>query len=89
MSAGCAVVGSDTAPVREVISHDETGRLVDFFDVQGLAGGVCSLLGNPKERERLGKNAREFVRENYDLKTVCLPKQLEWITSVASSGSSL
>lgn len=33
MSAGCAIVASDTAPVREVINHNETGLWVDFFDV--------------------------------------------------------
>jgi glycosyltransferase involved in cell wall biosynthesis len=31
MSAGCAIVASDTAPVQEVIQHGETGRLVSFF----------------------------------------------------------
>ena len=30
MSAGCAIVASDTAPLREAIRHDETGVLVDF-----------------------------------------------------------
>ena len=30
-------------------------------------------------RERLGANARAFAQANYDLKTVCLPRQLEWV----------
>jgi glycosyltransferase involved in cell wall biosynthesis len=33
MSAGCAIVASDTAPVREAIRHGETGQSVDFRDV--------------------------------------------------------
>ncbi|NDH88967.1 MAG: hypothetical protein EBY61_10235 [Actinobacteria bacterium] len=28
---------------------------------------------------RLGANARQFVRENYDLKSICLPKHLKWV----------
>lgn len=84
MSAGCAIVASDTQPLHEAIKHNETGRLVNFFDVQGLAGQVCALLEQPDERERLGKNAREFACSNYDLKTVCLPRQLAWVKSLAT-----
>lgn len=84
MSAGCAIVASDTQPLREAIRHGDTGRLVNFFDVQGLADQVCELLDMPDERARLGRNARQFARENYDLKTVCLPRQLDWVRSLAS-----
>lgn len=79
MSAGCAIVASDTAPLREAIIDGETGRFVDFFDHQSLANSVCELLENPAERARLGDNAREFAVRNYDLRTVCLPAQLEWV----------
>ena len=79
MSAGCAIVASDTQPLREAITHNETGRLVNFFDVAGLANEVCALLGDPSARQRLGQQARTFAQANYDLKTVCLPRQLEWV----------
>ncbi|MGZ5051296.1 MAG: glycosyltransferase family 4 protein [Methylobacter sp.] len=79
MSAGCAIVASDTQPLREAIRHDETGRLVNFFDPAGLANTVCDLLDDPAARQRLGTNARAFAQANYDLKTVCLPKQLQWV----------
>ncbi len=78
MSAGCAIVASNTAPLREAISHDQTGRLVNFFDPPALAQEVCRLLGNPAERDRLGQHARAFARTHYDLKTICLPKQVQW-----------
>lgn len=79
MSAGCAIVASDTQPLREAITHNETGRLVNFFDVAGLANEVCALLDDPSARQRLGQHARRFAQANYDLKTVCLPRQLEWV----------
>jgi hypothetical protein len=44
---------------------------------------VCSLLDDPRARERLGANARAFARSHYDLNTVCLPRQLEWVQSLA------
>ena len=82
MSIGCPIVASDTPPVREAIRDDETGRLVDFFDAEQLADQVCSLLKNKIERDRFGNNARAFAQENYDLKNVCLPKQLTWVESL-------
>jgi glycosyltransferase involved in cell wall biosynthesis len=78
MSAGCAMVASDTAPLREVIRDGQTGRFVDFFDVRGLADAICALLDDPAERKRLGDNARAFARAHYDL-AVCLPQQVAWV----------
>ena len=83
MSLGCAIVASNTEPVQEAIIHNETGRLVDFFDKEDLIAQVVDLLRNPTERERLGKAAREHVIKHYDLQTVCLPKQLEWVEGLA------
>lgn len=82
MSAGCAIVASDTAPVREVIRHDDTGLLVNFFDAEKLVETVGALLDDQALRERLGHRAREFAVANYDLQSVCLPEQLEWVESL-------
>ena len=83
MSVGCAIVASDTQPLHEAIKHNETGRLVDFFDVPKLVDEVCGLLDDPDHRARLGANARAFAQANYDLQTVCLPRQLEWVQTLA------
>ena len=82
MSVGCAIVASNTQPLHEAIRHDETGRLVDFFDAAALTAEVCALLDDPAARARLGAAAREFAKTTYDLKTVCLPQQLEWVESL-------
>jgi glycosyltransferase involved in cell wall biosynthesis len=85
MSAGCAIVASDTQPLREAIVHNETGKLVDFFDASALANSVCELLSNAEERKRLGANARAFAQANYDLQSVCLPKQLAWVEQLTTT----
>jgi glycosyltransferase involved in cell wall biosynthesis len=82
MSAGCAIVASDTPPVREAIVHQETGRLVDFFDVAALAHDVIALCEDPQERKKLGHAAREFAMAHYDLRSHCLPGQLAWVQSL-------
>lgn len=83
MSVGCAIVASDTAPVKEVIRHGETGSLVPFFDVEGLVQEVCGLLSDPQRAQRYGAAARAFVQAHCDLQTVCLPAQLAWLEALA------
>lgn len=84
MSAGCAIVASDTPPVREVLENDANARLVDFFDSQELSNKVCKFLSNPAERARLGASARQSVLKKYDLETVCLPALIRFIERLAS-----
>ena len=85
MSTEAAILASDTAPVLEAIKHDETGWLTDFFDADALVEKANALLEDKETRARLGKAARAFVLKTYDLKTQCLPKQLEWVSGLAKS----
>jgi glycosyltransferase involved in cell wall biosynthesis len=85
MSAGCAIVASDTKPLHELIEHEKTGLLVDFFDYQALADQVSQLLDDEPRRVMLGVNARKRIESSYDLNTVCLPKQIEWVEQLANS----
>jgi glycosyltransferase involved in cell wall biosynthesis len=89
MSVGCAIIASDTKPLHEAITHDKTGRLVDFFNIEGICNEVCSLLDDERTRNRLGESAREFAKNNYDLKSICLPKQVEWVLSIIERGNEL
>jgi glycosyltransferase involved in cell wall biosynthesis len=82
MSAGCAIVASDTAPLREAIVDGQTGLLTDFFDAPALANKVATLLADAAQRERLGHQARAFARDTYDLRTRCLPGQVAWVESL-------
>ena len=82
MSAGCAIVASDTQPLHEAIKHEETGMLVNFFDHAGFAETICGLLDNFSLREKLGRSARQYAVKNYDLSTICLPKQIAWVETL-------
>jgi glycosyltransferase involved in cell wall biosynthesis len=85
MSAGAAIVASDTAPVKEVMTDGETGLMVDFFDQTALMDRVCTLLDDADMRTRLGTTARDLVRAHYDLRSVCLPQHLEWVAKLADA----
>jgi glycosyltransferase involved in cell wall biosynthesis len=75
MSAGCLVLGSDTAPVRDVIDG-ENGMLVPFFDVDTLAGRVIEALTHPRQFRAMRVRARETVLDRFDLKRICLPEMM-------------
>ncbi len=75
MSAGCAVVGSDTPPVAEVIDG-ENGLLVPFFDVSGLADRVIEVLANPRRYETMREKARQTVVDTYDAERICVPRMM-------------
>ena len=81
MSCGCAIVASDTAPLREAIIDRQTGLMVDFFSADEVAEKTIALLENPDLRASLGAQARAFAIEHYDLRRVCLPRLMEILTS--------
>lgn len=82
MSAGCLVIGSRTAPVEEVIRDGENGLLVNFFDTAEIAERVVSALAEPDRYADIRARARHTIVENYDLRTVCLPKHIQLIESL-------
>ena len=82
MSAGCLVVGSRTPPVEEVITHGENGLLVDFFSPEKQAFEIDEALRRQRELAPLRAAARRTVLERYDLKRVCLPRQLQLVEAL-------
>lgn len=83
MSCGCIVIGSNTAPVREMIVDGHNGVLVDFFDERLLAETVSKVLETPQSFESMRLKAREFVVNNFDLHSQCLPTWMKLLTSVS------
>ncbi|MGN7875046.1 glycosyltransferase family 4 protein [Roseateles sp. 22389] len=62
MATGCVVVGSDTAPVRELITDGTNGRLVRMFEQESLAECLGEVLALPAaERQHMSNAARRRV----------------------------
>lgn len=80
MAAGCLLIASDTAPVKEVITDGMNGHLVDFFDHEQLSTRIDMSLRESKDSQRLRDAARQKVVSEYDLRTVCMPKLLKKFT---------
>ena len=57
MASGCLIIGSDTAPVREVIEDGRNGLLVDFFDGERIAEKALQALAEPERFQALRRQA--------------------------------
>ena len=79
MSMGAVVVASDTAPVREVIQDGHNGFLVNFFDPIALARRIAGCAESAHAMAPIRAAARQTVIDHYDLKTHCLPRQIELV----------
>ncbi|SFU46497.1 Glycosyltransferase involved in cell wall bisynthesis [Methylobacterium sp. 174MFSha1.1] len=66
MSAGCLIIGSDTAPLRDAITHGRDGLLVPFFDVDRLAGTISEALARPGAGLDLRQGARATALNRFD-----------------------
>jgi glycosyltransferase involved in cell wall biosynthesis len=66
MSAGCVVVASDTAPVKEVIVDGHNGVLVDFFDHHGIAKRITKVLDSVNEYDSL-RRAAKLTASRFDV----------------------
>jgi len=84
MAAGCCVIGSDTPPVKEVLCDGEDGMLVDFFDHEAIAEKVQRALARREDARQMGIRARQSILSRYDMKTICLPRHVALVESLAS-----
>lgn len=67
LATGCLVVGSDTPPVREFVTHGENGLLVPFLDPKGLARTILETLEDTVRVRRLRENARRYAEHHLSM----------------------
>ncbi|MEM3085993.1 MAG: glycosyltransferase family 4 protein [Halobacteria archaeon] len=70
MACGRPVVASSIPGVAEFLEPGRSGLRFPPGDVEGLAEGLRTLLGDPGLRERLGAEARRLVAERFSVEAV-------------------
>ncbi|MDG2284608.1 MAG: glycosyltransferase family 4 protein [Alphaproteobacteria bacterium] len=85
MSHECMLIASRTAPVTEVIKDGKNGRLVDFYNPAEVTDAVVAALEDQAATIALRKSARETVVRDYDLRKVCLPAQIDLISTLGEN----
>src|SRR6185437_3358009 len=68
LAAGCPVIGSDTQPVREFITHGDNGLLTSFFDPRGLASTIQDVLEDTALNRRLRAGARRYAEQHLSMR---------------------
>lgn len=76
MSCGALAIGSETAPVAELIENGKNGLLVDFFETDRWVDQVLQVLDDPAAYDPLRQAARQTILDSYTLPK-CLDKMLD------------
>ena len=81
MACGALVVGSDTGPVTEIITHGENGFTVPFFDTEKLVQTIAAQLKiKPHKTKSIKASARQWITTNFN-RGECVKNMIELISS--------
>jgi len=69
-ACGKALIASDIAAAREVVTHGQTGLLFRMGDLEDMAEKILLAAGDPLLREKIGKAAREQALRHHNLETI-------------------
>lgn len=67
MAVGCPLVGSDTAPVREYLTHEKTALMAPFLQPDVIGDAILRLLESRTLAETLGHNVRQRAEKLLDM----------------------
>ncbi|MSQ55546.1 MAG: glycosyltransferase family 1 protein [Betaproteobacteria bacterium] len=70
MMTGLACVTTAAGSIGELAEHEKTALVVPIEDVSSLRAAIARLAGDAGLRERLGKAAREHVKDRYSYPTM-------------------
>lgn len=88
MSAGCLILGSDTAPVREVMRHQHNAILTDFRNPERVADDLEHVLATRHDYGELRAAARRTIVDNYAAKDIYRAKKVLF-SSLVDSGTKI
>jgi len=84
MSCGCLIVASNTEPVCEFITHEETGLLCDMNDHEALVSMVNRALMEKSTLRPIKVKARKSIIETLDAKRIAFPLKKKFFEDLLS-----
>ncbi len=83
MSCGLPVISSSVGGLPELMSHNETGYIAEFGDVERMAKYAIELLTNEKKYHTFSTNARARAVEKFD-KSIIIPQYEDYYKKILS-----
>jgi glycosyltransferase involved in cell wall biosynthesis len=77
MATGALILGSNTAPVRDAVTHQENGLLAEPYDIDAMEALMIEALDNPERFRPHREAAREQMVRDFSFE-VCLPRLAEF-----------
>ncbi|HKI16401.1 MAG TPA: glycosyltransferase, partial [Isosphaeraceae bacterium] len=84
MAAGCIVLAAETEPHREVVTHEQTGLLIDGQDTDASLRTAHAVLADRAAYRPLGDAAAALVQERYSHDS-CLPQLAEQFSALVNA----
>lgn len=69
MAAGLPVISSDFPMLRDIITQNKCGLIVDPMDPTAIAGAMTRILSYPNEAEAMGRRGQRAVTKTYNWPT--------------------
>ena len=67
MALGKPVLSTTVGSIPDLITHGENGLIVEPYDPDAFAEQLIRLCLEPELRQRLGRNARRLIHDNYSI----------------------
>jgi len=84
MAAGKAVIGSNVGGIKTLIQDGRNGLLVEPADSPALAQAILTLLNDPAKRLELGKEAQDFIQNNFSQEKMVLETEKEYLNCLSA-----
>ena len=78
MALGLPIVSTNVGGIPNLLTHNQTAKLVDKNNISAMVNQIKDYLSNPSDSLFISKNARELVEAQYD-ESVIIPK---WINII-------
>jgi len=84
LATGCAIIASDTEPVREFVCHEQNGLLVPFHNPTAIGNNIVRMLSDADLSAHLRAGARTFAEARLDNREhiVCLDALVQRVTGL-------
>ncbi|MEM9577547.1 MAG: glycosyltransferase [Pseudomonadota bacterium] len=84
MACAAPIVATRSPPVKEFMTDERTGLLVDPTVTQEVADAIESLVDDPQRAGRLGEAARSDIVTQYDANTIIFPRHQQFYTDLVN-----